>query len=91
MLHTYLWYRRLATDDSRVFGAPRAIRTSIEQAAKTWKAAELAPVTPHDARHTYASPMIGAGVNAKALSVFMGHLACTTSPSSSADQPSVAA
>jgi integrase len=27
----------------------------------------------HQARHTYASIMIAAGVNAKALSVFMGH------------------
>jgi integrase len=27
----------------------------------------------HRARHTYASFMIAAGVNAKALSVFMGH------------------
>ncbi|HET8861641.1 MAG TPA: tyrosine-type recombinase/integrase [Solirubrobacterales bacterium] len=27
----------------------------------------------HQARHTYASFMIAAGVNAKALSVFMGH------------------
>jgi integrase len=27
----------------------------------------------HDARHTYASLMIAAGVNAKALSEYMGH------------------
>ena len=27
----------------------------------------------HDARHTYASLMIAAGVNAKALSQFLGH------------------
>jgi integrase len=30
-------------------------------------------LTLHDARHTYASLMIAAGVNAKALSTFMGH------------------
>src|SRR4051812_18755891 len=30
-------------------------------------------LTPHDARHSYASLMIAAGVNAKALSTFMGH------------------
>ena len=27
----------------------------------------------HNARHTYASLMIAAGVNAKALSTYMGH------------------
>jgi integrase len=30
-------------------------------------------LTLHDARPTYASLMIAAGVNAKALSTFMGH------------------
>jgi integrase len=30
-------------------------------------------ITPHQCRHAYASLMIGAGVNAKALSTFMGH------------------
>jgi integrase len=33
----------------------------------------LKPVTLHEARHTYASMMIAAGVNAKQLSTFMGH------------------
>jgi len=32
-------------------------------------------VTPHECRHTFASLMIAAGVNAKALSTFMGHAA----------------
>ncbi|HVC87703.1 MAG TPA: tyrosine-type recombinase/integrase, partial [Gaiellaceae bacterium] len=31
------------------------------------------PIGLHEARHTFASLMIAAGVNAKALSVFMGH------------------
>jgi len=31
----------------------------------------------HQARHTYASFMIAAGVNAKALSSFMGHSSIT--------------
>ena len=30
-------------------------------------------ITPHECRHTYASLMIAAGVNAKALSTYMGH------------------
>lgn len=31
------------------------------------------PILLHEARHTFASLMIAAGVNAKALSIFMGH------------------
>jgi integrase len=30
------------------------------------------PITLHEARHTFASLMIAAGVNAKALSTYMG-------------------
>ncbi|MGA8744519.1 MAG: tyrosine-type recombinase/integrase [Solirubrobacterales bacterium] len=37
----------------------------------------LARLRLHQARHTYASFMIAAGVNAKALSVFMGHSSIT--------------
>ncbi|HEV3035384.1 MAG TPA: tyrosine-type recombinase/integrase [Solirubrobacteraceae bacterium] len=33
----------------------------------------LDPITLHECRHTFASLMIAAGVNAKALSTFMGH------------------
>lgn len=42
--------------------------------------AELAPVAPpglHECRHTFASLMIAAGVNAKALSTYMGHASIT--------------
>jgi len=43
------------------------------RADKAWKAAGLTRITPHECRHTFASLMIAAGVNAKALSTFMGH------------------
>jgi len=33
----------------------------------------LERITPHACRHTFAALMIAAGVNAKALSTFMGH------------------
>jgi integrase len=33
----------------------------------------LTPITLHECRHTFASMMIAAGVNAKALSTYMGH------------------
>ena len=36
----------------------------------------LQPIT-HECRHTFASLMIAAGVNAKALSTFMGHSSIT--------------
>jgi integrase len=40
------------------------------------RAAEIAGVSPislHEARHTFASMLIAAGVNAKAISTYMGH------------------
>jgi integrase len=43
------------------------------RADKVWRAKKLERITPHSARHTFASLMIAAGVNAKALSTFMGH------------------
>jgi integrase len=38
------------------------------RADKAWKAARLERITPHECRHSFASLMIAAGVNAKALS-----------------------
>jgi integrase len=43
------------------------------RADAAWKAAKLERLSMHEARHSYASMMIAAGVNAKALSVYMGH------------------
>src|SRR5215210_5452148 len=71
----FIWIR--ADDpDGRVFGlssqpfSPTRVR---ERASKAWEAAQLEPITLHEARHTFASLMIAAGVNAKALSTYMGH------------------
>ena len=44
-----------------------------ERGEKADPAALLERITLHEARHTYASLMIAAGVNAKALSTYMGH------------------
>ena len=44
-----------------------------QRANRAWKDARLNPITLHECRHTFASLMIAAGVNAKALSTFMGH------------------
>lgn len=53
--------------------------TSVAQRAlKAWRRAGLEPITLHDARHTFASLMIAAGVNARALTAYMGHASVTT-------------
>src|SRR5579862_679806 len=52
-------------------------RGVVESAQKAWKAAKLAPIGLHEARHTFASLMIAAGVNAKALSTYLGHASVT--------------
>jgi integrase len=59
--------------EGRVFNAARQVRTQAERAGKRWTEQGHDRLTLHDARHTYASLMIAAGVNAKALSTFMGH------------------
>ena len=45
----------------------------MRRARSAWKTAKLDRITLHECRHSYASLMIDAGVNAKALSTFMGH------------------
>ena len=44
---------------------------------KAWRRADLKTITLHDARHTFASLMIAAGVNARALCSYMGHASVT--------------
>jgi integrase len=45
----------------------------MQRAKSAWRKAKLDPITVHECRHTFASLMIAAGVNAKALSTYMGH------------------
>ncbi len=60
-----------------VFGrtpeTPFAPSTAAERAERAWKAAGLRPIGLHEARHTYASYLIAAGVEMKAISTYMGH------------------
>jgi integrase len=58
-----------------VFGdaEPFAYWPTVGRAKRAWKNARLDSIGLHEARHTYASLMIAAGVNAKALSEFLGH------------------
>lgn len=83
VLRTYLVEQRLASGRANglVFGrtAEKPIEPSVinTQADRAWKAAELDRITLHECRHTFASLMIAAGVNAKALSTYMGHSSVT--------------
>jgi integrase len=58
-------------------GRPFSNQAVSQRAERTWRAADLEPIGLHDCRHTFASLMIAAGVNAKALSTFMGHASIT--------------
>lgn len=78
MLRSYLAEHRLRSHDlsGLAFGAggrPTGATSVRKRSAKAWKDAGLEPITLHEARHTFASLMIAAGVNAKALSTYMGH------------------
>jgi integrase len=78
-LRAYLAPAKLAsaTDPELfVFGSglsPFSASSTAERARRAWKPAGLQPICLHDCRHTFASLMIAAGVNAKSLSTFMGH------------------
>lgn len=79
VLRDYLVEHRMrkGRDGGLVFG------TSVEQpftsssvrrrAHTAWRRAGLGPITLHEARHTFASLMIAAGVNAKSLCTYVGH------------------
>jgi integrase len=81
LLRDYLMEHRIAAGeppvDALVFGdtsgKPFQAATTYRRADRVWKAQALGRLRLHQARHTYASFMIAAGVNAKALSSFMGH------------------
>ena len=44
-----------------------------KRAERAWNRLGMRRITLHECRHTFASLMIAAGVNAKALSAYMGH------------------
>lgn len=54
-------------------GQPVSHNGLRDRLTTAWRAADLEPLGFHEARHTFASLMIGAGVNAKALSTYLGH------------------
>jgi integrase len=60
-------------DDGPLFGTPNWIARTNDRARERWQERGLPVLTLHEARHTYASFGIAAGLNAKTLSVYMGH------------------
>jgi integrase len=68
--------------DGLIFGAtertPFASKDLTRRADDAWASAGLTRIVLHEARHTFASLMIAAGVNAKTLSAYMGHASITT-------------
>jgi integrase len=80
ILRDYLDARLLAagrSGDDLVFGRtasePFSPRPLAERADEAWGDAGLDRITLHECRHTYASLLIDAGVNPKAIQEFMGH------------------
>lgn len=68
--------------DDLIFGRTETLAfapmTIDKRARKAWREAGLEPITLHDCRHTFASLLIDAGANAKAIQEFMGHKKITT-------------
>jgi integrase len=48
------------------------------RAQRAWKRAGLDPIGLHEARHTFVSVLVAAGVNAKAITTYMGHASIQT-------------
>jgi integrase len=72
---------RTGRGEGLVFGTsaehPFTASNVWRRAHTAWRRAGLEPITLHEARHTFASLMIAARVNAKALSSYMGHSSIT--------------
>ncbi len=69
-------------DRGLVFGSsaetPSVPSNLWRRAQRAWKLTGLQPIGLHEARHTFASVLIAAGVNAKAITTYMGHASIQT-------------
>lgn len=82
VLRDYLIEHKMTCrDDGLVFGRtstePFSASSSAQRANRAWNAAGLDAISVHECRHTFASLMIAAGVNLKALATYMGHTSIT--------------
>jgi integrase len=79
MLRRELAAHKLRTGraEGLVFGRsptlPFTPSTVRRRALDAWKAAGLEPMTPHEARHTFASYLIATGMNPKQVQTYVGH------------------
>jgi integrase len=73
---------RESRDSGLVFGSsadtPFVTSNLWRRAQVAWRHAGLNPIGLHEARHTFASTLIAAGVNAKAITTYMGHASIQT-------------
>jgi integrase len=73
---------RQGRDRGLVFGSgpetPFQPSNLWRRAQRAWKRAGVQPIGLHEARHTFASVLIAAGVNAKAITTYMGHASIQT-------------
>jgi integrase len=81
-LRTHLLAHRLAQpiQQQLAFGGSNGkpfTQALSDRARAAWRKHRMEPIGLHECRHTYASFMIAAGVNAKALSSYMGHSSIT--------------
>jgi integrase len=83
VLREHLAAQRLRAGRGEGFAFGESVTTPLDslritrRAQSIWTVAGLEPIGLHEARHCYASLMIAAGVNAKALSTYMGHSSIT--------------
>jgi integrase len=73
---------RQARDEGLVFGSkletPFQPSNLWRRAQRAWQRAGLEPLGLDEARHTFASVLIAAGANAKAITTYMGHASIQT-------------
>jgi integrase len=73
---------REGRDSGLVFGSsgdrPFVTSNLWRRAQVAWRRAGLNPIGLHEGRHTFASTLIAAGVNAKAITTYMGHASIQT-------------
>ncbi len=74
-LRELLVEHRMGAGDGFVLGGERPFSAGAlaKRSRPAWSDAGLDPIGLHECRHTFASLMIAAGVNAKALSTYLGH------------------
>ena len=83
-LRDLLVEHKLATrrDHGFVFGtsatSPFTPNVARGRARTAWRRAGLEPIGLHECRHTFASLVIAAGVNAKAITAYLGHASIQT-------------